>query len=396
MLYSFETCVLDLDRRELRKNGRLVDIEPQVFDLLAFLLCHRDRVVSRDDVIAGVWGGRIVSESALASRINAVRRAIGDDGTAQRLLKTITRKGFRFVGEVFEPGTGAAVPAPLASRGMSQNISFCRTSDGVNIAVATVGEGPVLVKTARWLTHLEEDWQSPLLSPMLQRLASRFRLVRYDGRGTGMSDREVDDISLAGFERDLEAVVDSLGLQRFGLFGESQGAAVATIFASHHPERVTRLVLYGAYAQGRNRRGTPQDAATAQIMLAMMKQGWGEPGSAFMRAFSSLYLTDATRDYVKWFADMQRLSASGEMAARIRNACDDIDISAALPDIKVPTLVIHARDDHVVPIEQGRRIAAGIPGAKFVTLDSENHIPVPSDPVWEVVLGEIEAFSTGS
>ena len=396
MRYSFETCVLDLDRRELRKDGRLVDIEPQVFDLLVFLLCHRDRVVSRDDLIGGVWGGRIVSESALASRINAVRRAIGDDGTAQRLLKTITRKGFRFVGEVFERGTDAAAPAPPAGRGLSQNISFCRASDGVNIAVATVGEGPVLVKTARWLTHLEQDWQSPLLSPMLQRLASRFRLVRYDGRGTGMSDRDVDDISLAGFERDLEAVVNSLGLQRFVLFGESQGAAAAAVFASRYPERVTRLILYGAYAQGRNRSGTPQDAATAQTMLAMMKQGWGEPGSAFMRAFSSLYLTDATRVYVKWFADMQRLSASGEMAARILTACDDIDISAALPDIKVPTLVIHARDDHVAPIEQGRRIAASIRGAKFVTLASENHIPVPSDPVWDVMLGEIEAFAAES
>jgi pimeloyl-ACP methyl ester carboxylesterase len=249
------------------------------------------------------------------------------------------------------------------------------------------------LKTANWLNHLEYDWQSPIWSPMLRRLAARFRLVRYDGRGNGLSDREVADISLAGFERDLEAVSDSLGSQRFVLFGLSQGAAAAATFAARYPERVSRLILYGAYAQGRNRRGSAEDSSTAQTMLAMMQQGWGHEDSAFMRAFSSLYLTDAARELIKEFADMQRLSASGAIAARIRTACDDIDITAVLPNIKVPTLVIHARHDHVAPIEQGRQVAAQIPGAKFVILDSENHIPVPGDPAWEALLSEIEAFA---
>jgi pimeloyl-ACP methyl ester carboxylesterase len=363
-----------------------------VFDLLVFLLRHHDRVVSRDDVIAGVWGGRIVSESALASRVNAVRRAIGDDGTAQRLVKTIVRKGFRFVGKVREET--AAAPAPPVTP-VAQSISFCRTSDGVNIAVATVGDGPILVKTANWLNHLEHDWQSPIWSPMLRRLAAHFRLVRYDGRGNGLSDREVADVSLAGFERDLEAVIDCLGLKRFVLLGLSQGGAAAATFAARHPDRVSRLILYGAYAQGRNRRGSSEDSTTAQTMLAMMREGWGHEDSAFLRAFSSLYLTDASREHIRSFAEMQRLSASGTMAVRIRTACDDIDVMAVLPDIKVPTLVIHARHDHVAPIEQGRQIAARIPGAKFVILDSENHVPVPGDPAWDQLLGEIEAFAAG-
>ncbi len=178
--------------------------------------------------------------------------------------------------------------------------------------------------------------------------------------------------------------------------GESQGAAAAAVFASRHPERVSRLILYGAYAQGRNRRGSVEAAATAQTMLAMMQQGWGRPDSAFMQAFSSFYLTDASREHIKWFADMQRLSASGDMVARIRTACDDIDISNLLPQIEVSTLVIHARHDHVAPLEQGRQIAAAIPGAKFVTLESENHIPVPSDPAWDRLLSEIEAFAEGA
>jgi pimeloyl-ACP methyl ester carboxylesterase len=392
MRYSFDEYVLDLERRELVKSGRPIDIEPQVFDLLVFLIRNRERVVSRDDLIAGVWGGRIVSESALASRVNAVRRAIGDDGTAQRLVKTMVRKGFRFVGDVRENAEGAALQAP-SSDSLAQTISFCRTSDGVNIAVATVGEGPVLVKTAHWLTHIEHDWQSPLWSPMFRRLAARFRLVRYDGRGSGLSDRDAADISQAGFVSDLDAVIDSLDADRFTLLGLSQGAAAAAMYAARHPDRVTRLILYGAYAQGRNRRGSPEDAATGQTLLAMMQQGWGREDSAFMRAFSSLYLTDAPREQIKWFADLQRLSATGTMAARIRTACDDIDITAILPEIKVPTLIIHARHDHVVPLEQGRQIAAGIPGAKFVILDSENHILVPGGPAWDTLLSEIEAFA---
>ncbi len=391
MRYSFDDCLLDIDRRELSKGGELVATEPQVFDLLVFLLRHRDREVSRDDLIEGVWNGRIVSESALASRINAARRAIGDDGAAQKLIKTIVRKGFRFVGEVREDEAGAHAPVPLA-----QSISFCRTSDGVNIAVATVGNGPILVKTANWLNHIEHDWQSPIWLPMLQRLAARFRLVRYDGRGNGLSDRDVADISQDGFVRDLDAVIDTLDADRFALLGLSQGAAAAVTFAARHPNRVSRLVLYGAYAQGRNRRGSSEDVTTAQAVLAMMQQGWGHADSAFMRAFSSLYLPNASREQVKSFADMQRLSTSGEIATRLRIACDDIDIIDLLPKIKVPTLVVHARHDQVAPLEQGRLIAAQIPGAKFVTIDSENHVPVPTDPVWETLMSEIEAFAAGA
>lgn len=403
MLYSFETCVLDLGRRELRKDGQLVAIEPQVFDLLAYLIRHRDRVVSRDDLIEGVWGGRIVSESALASRVNAVRRAIGDDGSTQRLLKTIVRKGFRFVGEVREQGAAqdkaqdkpqsgpqaASVPQP-------QDITFCRTADGISIATATVGQGPVLIKTANWLNHLEHDWTSPIWSPMFHRLAARFQLVRYDGRGNGLSDRDVADISQAGFIRDLDAVTAQVAAGRFALLGLSQGAAAAIAFAARHPDRVSRLILYGAYAQGRNRRGTADDAATANTMLAMMQQGWGHADSAFMRAFSSLYLSGASREHIQSFADMQRLSTSGEIATRLRVACDDIDVVALLPAIKVPTLVIHATHDQVVPLEQGRMIAARIPGARFVTVESENHVPVPDDPAWEKLLTEIEAFAAGA
>jgi DNA-binding winged helix-turn-helix (wHTH) protein/alpha-beta hydrolase superfamily lysophospholipase len=394
--FLFDTFVLDIARRELREGGRAIAVEPQVFDLLEYLVRHRDRVVSRDDLIASIWGGRIVSESTLATRINAARRAIGDDGTAQRLIKTVARKGFRFTGDVREESGVRPDAALPAAEARAQSITFCRTSDAVTIAVATAGEGPTLLKTANWLNHLEYDWQSPIWSPMLKRLAGRFHLIRYDGRGNGLGDRKAADISFAGFERDLEAVIEALGLKRFALFGLSQGAATAITYAVRHPERVSRLILYGGYAQGRNKRGSADDAATAQTVLAMMRQGWGHEDSAFMRAFSSIYLPNGSREQIRWFADMQRLATSGPMAVRLRIACDDIDIVEFLPRVAVPTLVLHARRDHVVPIEQGRLIAAQIPGARFVTLESENHVPVPGEPAWETLLAEIEAFAAAS
>jgi DNA-binding winged helix-turn-helix (wHTH) protein len=391
MRYQFSGRTLDTERRELWDDGRQVAAEPQVFDLLEFLIRHRDRVVSRDDLIAGVWGGRIVSESTLATRINAARKAIGDDGTAQRLIKTVARKGFRFIGAVDDVAGPPPQPPTMATQ--DQTIKFCRTSDGVTLAVAAAGQGPVLVKTANWLNHLEHDWQSPVWRPFLQRLAARFTVIRYDGRGNGLSDRAVSDLSQAAFERDLEAAVSGLGDEPFALLGLSQGVAAAVAFAARHPQRVSRLILYGGYVQGRNRRGSPSDATASQTMLAMMSQGWGDENSAFMRAFSSLYLTDASRAHLSSFAEMQRISSSGDMAARLRVACDDIDITALLPQVRVPTLVIHARKDNVSPIEQARVLAAGIAGAQFMTLDSENHIPVPDDPVWPRLMEAIETFA---
>lgn len=392
MRVSFGPYTLDAGLRELHDGNAAVPVEPQVFDLIEFLIRHRDRVVSRDDLIESVWQGRIVSESTLATRINAARKAIGDDGAAQRLIRTVARKGFRFVGDVHEAGI-AANATKTSAQAPSQKVTFCKTSDNVNIAVATVGEGPVLLKTANWLNHLENDWKSPIWSPMLQRLASRFQFVRYDGRGNGLSDRDVPDISFSGFERDLEAVVDSLGFRKFTLLGLSQGASAAITYSIKHPERVSKLILYGAYAQGRARRAAPDQAEQAKTVLAMMRAGWGQEDSAFMRAFSSLYLPNGSREQIREFADLQRGSTSGEIAARLRVACDAIDVADQLSRVSVPTLVLHARRDQVVPVEEGRMIAATIPGARFVTLESENHVPLPGEEAWEQLLSEIEAFA---
>ena len=257
MLFFFDDNVLDPDRRELRRKGALVPVEPQVFDLLLFLIRNRDRVVSKDDLIAAVWDGRIVSESTLASRIDAARRVIGDSGEQQRLIRTAARKGVRFVGAVREGQVPSEVSAPVAAMVRKQEVRFCRTAEGINLSLATVGSGPPLIKVANWLTHIEYDWESPIWAPLLQQLAERCRLTRYDGRGNGLADRDVADISFAGFVRDLETVVDAVGGAHPALLGISQGAAVAIAYAVRHPERVSKLIVYGGYAQGRNKRGRP-------------------------------------------------------------------------------------------------------------------------------------------
>lgn len=395
MLFLFDKFVLDTDRRELRADDADIRVEPQVFDLLEFLIRHRDRVVSRDDLIEHVWGGRLVSESALATRINAARRIIGDDGTRQALIKTIARKGVRFVGDVQEQTSrGSATPAARSAR--SQAVTFGRTADGINLAIGTSGDGPILVKAANWLNHLEFDWQSPIWSPLFSRLSEHFRLIRYDGRGCGLSDRDVPDISFDGFVRDLEAVTDTLALEKFTLLGMSQGVAAAIAYAVKYPARVSRLVLYGGYAVGRNRRNESGASEQAQALLALMRQGWGNERSAFMRAFSSIYLPNGTPEQIKWFAELQKASTSGETAARLRTACDDIDVTDLLPRVTVPTLVLHPREDSVAPYSEGRAIAAAIPNAKFITLETENHVPLSGNPAWDTLVSEIENFADGA
>jgi len=400
MILSFADCEIDLDRRELCQAGRPVHVEPQVFDLLVYLIANRERVVSKDEILDAVWSGRTVSEATLSSRINSARQAINDSGHAQALIRTLPRRGFRFVGaiEVRHEARAPAHPVQTAAGEVAsrQNVTFCKTDDRVRLAVATVGEGDVLVKTANWLNHVEYDWQSPVWSPTLARLAAGRRLIRYDQRGTGLSDWEVADISFEAFVRDLEAVVAQARLTRFALFGISQGASVAIAFAARHPERVSRLVLHGGYALGRNKRATSADREQAAAYLTLIRHGWGYRNSAFMQAFSSLYLPGGTPEQVKWFSDLQRATASPENAIRIRNACDDIDVADLLPKVRAPTLVMHSRHDSVVPFDHGRLIASSIPGARFVGLDSSNHVILPQEPAWEQFTGEIERFLASS
>ena len=385
MILRFEECAIDIDRRELRRGGESIHIEPQVFDLLVYLATHRDRVVGKDELFSAVWSGRLVSDATLASRINAARVAIGDSGQAQRLLRTIPKRGFRFVGEVArESETHAGEPG--------QSVNFCRSADGVALAVATSGDGEVLIKTANWLTHVEHDWSSPVWGPTFRRWSAGHRFVRYDARGTGLSDREPPEFSFAGFERDFEAVVESVGAKRFAILGMSQGASVAIAYAARHPERVTKLVLHGAYALGRIKRDRQADTEQAAAYLTLIRHGWGYANSAFMKAFSALYLPNGTPEQIQWFCDLQRTTTSPDNAIAIRTSCDEIDVTPLLAQVRAPTLVLHSRHDSVVPFDHGRQIAVAIPNARFVGLESANHVILPQEPAWAQFMAEIDAF----
>jgi len=390
--FRFENQILDSDRREFWRGSELVSLEPQVFDLLLYLIQNRDRVVSKDDLIASVWGGRIVSDSTLDSRINATRKAIGDSGDEQRLIRTVARKGVRFVCAVDEATKNETSTSPKPAITSQQEVHFCTASDGVRIAYALAGSGPPLVKTANWLNHLEYDWESPVWSHLLHALAGEHRLIRYDERGNGLSDWNVDDISFEAFVRDLETVVDAARLDRFSLLGVSQGCPVSIAYAVRNPGRVTHLVLYGGYARGWRRRGNPAEIETADAVQTLMRHGWGQENPAFRQIFTTRFMPSATPEQMRWFNDLQRMTTSPENAARIRRANENIDITDLLPQIQIPTLVLHCRNDAAQPHEEGRILAAGIPGARFVTLEGNNHLILESDPCWNRFLDEIRAF----
>jgi len=392
MQFLFANHTLDTDRRELHRGSEPIAVEPQVFDLLVYLVQNRDRVVSKDDLIASVWGGRIVSDSTLTSRINAARKAVGDSGEDQKLIRTVARKGLRFVCVVDEPPREASAGAPLRSTAPPaprQEIQFCTTRDRVRIAYSEVGRGPPLVKAANWLAHLEHDWQSPLWGRLFHALVAGHRLVRYDERGIGFSDREVPDISFDAFVRDLEAVVDAAKLDRFALFGASRGCSVSIAYAVRNPHRVSQLVLYGGYARGRHRRGT---SGQADALLTLFREGFVPENRSIRQMLKYAIFPGATEEQLRWFNDLQHSAASPEIAVRLRQATFDIDVSDLLPSVSVPTLVLHCRDDPAEPFEEARRIAAGIPNSRLVALEGPNHLILDSDPAWERLREEIMTF----
>jgi pimeloyl-ACP methyl ester carboxylesterase/DNA-binding winged helix-turn-helix (wHTH) protein len=389
MIVHFGDCELDVEGRELRRARIRVHVEPQVFDLLAYLIAHRERAVGKDEIVKEVWRGRIVSDATLSSRINAVRQAVGDTGKMQTYIRTLPRRGFRFVGDLLQ-GSGTT---PVKRHAIPpQQVTFCRTPDNVNLAVAVSGKGLPVVKTGTWLTNVERDWQSPLWSPLFSRLSSEFRLVRYDPRGCGLSDWDAPRISFDAFVSDLETVVDSLRLERFALLGISQGAAVSVAYTARHPERVSRLALSGGFPLGWRKQGSTDEINAREAVLTLIKHGWGQDNPAFRQVFNLRLWPDLAPDQMVALDELQRISTSPDNAIRILRAIGDLDVTALLPQVSAPTLVLHSRGDVANPIEYGLMLARGIPRASFVEIDSRNHIPLPHEPTWGRYVDELCAF----
>ena len=390
MIYRFGEFTLDPLTYDLQCGGETVPVEPQVFGVLNFLIENNGRVVSRDELIDAVWDGRIVSDATLSSRISAARTAVGDTGREQNIIRTIPRRGFRFVATVSTDAT-ADRPKPAAAA-VTQTIRYCTTADDVQLAYSFAGKGSPLLKVANWLNHLEFDWVSPMWAPLFHDFTRYRQLLRYDSRGVGLSDWEVGDFTFDRLVDDLEAVIDASGVETFALLGISQGAAIAIDYAARNPDRVTHLVLWGGFARGRRQRGSQEDYAESEAFITLMRQGWGKETSPFRQMFASLYLPEASDEQIKWWTDMQRTAKSPENAVSLRQTIDDLDVSEQLAKVQTPTLILHSEREAVAPLSEARFMAARIPNAKFVALDSANHLVLHQEPAWQRAISEIEAF----
>jgi class 3 adenylate cyclase/pimeloyl-ACP methyl ester carboxylesterase len=276
---------------------------------------------------------------------------------------------------------------------MKLKVDYCRTPDGVRLAYATVGNGPPLVKIANWMNHVEYDWESSLMRHFYVALARDFTLLRYDARGNGLSDWDVEDVSLDAWVSDLETVVNAAQLDRFPLLGMSQGCAISVAFAVRHPERVSCLVLYGGFARGAYRRAKNElELQKTKALATLIRAGWGEETPVFRQLFSSLFMPGATQEQLQKFAERQRKTTTAECAYRYFETTRNLDVSDLLPKVNVPTLVMHKREDQMQPFEAGRELAAGIPGARFLALQGQNHFPLEQDAETERMLEEIKLF----
>ena len=395
--YQFGPFHLDARERRLSRGGEMIPLRLKVFDTLLVLVENAGRLVTKQELLDAIWPETTVEENNLNHNVSVLRKALGEGATGQQYIETVPRVGYRFVAPVDAIAATSERPstasASLAAK-TRQEIRYCTTSDGVRLAYTMTGSGPPLVKASNWLTHLDFEWGSPIWRHWYAELSRHHRLVRYDERGNGMSQRDVDDVSFDTWVRDLETVVDAAGLDRFPLLGISRGGSIAIAYAAKHPERVTHLVLYGAFAAGWRHRGTPQDLEVRRALTSLLRLGWGLNNPAFCRTFTCRFIPEATPEHEKWFDELQRVSTSPENAARLMERGDELDVRPLLSQVKCPTLVIHCDRDQAVAAEAGRQLAAGIPGARYVSLPSANHLMLEEEPAWSMFLEELGLFLT--
>lgn len=385
MKIAFADCVLDDEAFTLERGGEAVDVEPQVFDLLLALARSRGAVLSRDDLIEAVWGGRIVSDSAISARISAARRAVGDDGKEQRIIRTLPRRGFQFVAEV---SGGAAKVASMAS---GQRIRYATADDGVKIAYAVTGSGPPLFRVAHHPTHLELDWAEETERQFFDRLGRQFTFIRLDQRGCGLSDLDVDDFSTERSARDIVAIADAMEIDTFSIYGSSSGGMIAVECAARFPERVNKIATLGGYAEGRSvRNGGDGD----DTILRMATEGWNTPDSAFISGYMSVYFPDAPPELLARVAKNAQMSCPVENEIAGRTFFNNHSVLGLLDRVQAPALIMHCRGDAVHPLDQGMKLARGIADAELVVLESRNHYPMPDEAAWEVMVTTLLTFLT--
>jgi pimeloyl-ACP methyl ester carboxylesterase/DNA-binding CsgD family transcriptional regulator len=284
-------------------------------------------------------------------------------------------------------------PPPVPRRKVEHRVSFTTSFDGTRIAFAIAGDGPPLVKVANYMGHVEYDWDSPVWVHWLEELTRSHTLIYYDERGSGLSDWNAEDVSFEAWVRDLEAVVDAAGLRQFPLFAMSQAGAVAVAYAARHPDRVTRLIVHGAYARGWLKRNlTEEQIEEEKLMISLMRIGWGRENPAFRQVFAMQLFPDASAEHIRALEEQMRLSVSPKNAVRLESEMHRIDVRDLAAQISAPTLVLHSREDEAVPFEEGRLLASLIPKAQFVALESKNHLLTEQEAAWPKFVAAVRGF----
>jgi DNA-binding winged helix-turn-helix (wHTH) protein/pimeloyl-ACP methyl ester carboxylesterase len=392
--YEFGPFRLELGEHRLIRDGRAIPLTGKALNTLRVLVERHGKLVSKQELLSEVWPETTVEENNVDRNISLLRKALGEKANGQSFIETVPRVGYRFIADVKESGQEETSPQGDQSETQCrQEIRFCVTADKVRLAYATVGAGYPLVKVAECFNHLDFEWESPIWRHWVRDLAKGRSIVRYDGRGNGLSQWDVKDVSFEAWIHDLETVVDAAGLGKFALMGHSQGGAIAIAYAVRHPERVSHLVLCGAYSRGAYHRGHPDAVEVRRALETLVQLNWGKTNPSFFQVVTNLYIPEkASAEDQVWFKELQTISVSPANLVAYMRACDDINVRSLLPSLSVPTIVFHSDRDRVAPPEEGRMLAAEIPGARFVPLSSANHLLLGEEPAWNVFREELEAF----
>lgn len=385
--------VFDLEPPDLRSSaGMSLTLRPQTLAVLACLARRAGELVSKEELMRSVWPDVVVTDDSLVQCIAELRKALGD--AAHRVIRTEPKRGYRLVAA---PSTADAPSREAWPGEFKQEIHFTTAADGARIAYALSGSGPHLVRAPHWMTHLDWDWRSSVLGPRIQQWSRRFRLLRYDARGLGLSDRDAIASTLDQWVEDLDTVVNAAGLRRFALIGPSGGGMVAIRYAARHPQRVSHLLLIGAAARGGRRRGDrSMSQADFDAMLRLIEFGWGQDNPAYRQISTSMLWPGANSEQMQSFNHLQRVSCEPRTAAAQMRALSEMDITSDMPLVRCPTLVLHSPHDARVPFEEGRLIAASIPGARLEPFDSPNHTPLFGEAAYVQVERLTEEFLLGS
>ncbi len=395
MAFRFETFELDVAERRLVRSGELIPLRSKVFDTLCILVENHGRLVRKDELMQRLWPDSVVEENNLDHNISKLRRALQDGVNGQKFIETVPRQGYRFIALVQQAPASSpprTVEASTEAEPLGdQEIQTFTTSDGVRIAYTVGGSGPPLVRTIDWLNHLDFEWKNPFRRQWFSEIMRHNAFLRYDQRGSGLSDWNIDDFSFERSLADFEELIAAVGWDKFALVGSCQGGAIAAAYAARHPERVTKLVLTGAFARGWP---PPGSMMTEQFnaMLTLIRLGWGRDNPAFRQLWTTLFRPDASPKESEWMNEFQRITSSPDNAALMMAEFPKIDVTDLLPKVGCPTLVLHSRDEAVVPASEGRLIASRIRGARYVELPSRSHEVVPGEPAWQMFVDEVSRF----